>query len=230
MRAVGSAVRVAVAAAVLGLVWGAWRPTVASVPCDFVEVNTSADLQALVAGAAFLLKGRAYPVDENDAVRHAWQGRFAYVHKQRRDRGGVGGSSRSIQVETVAERRPALRFEWADGSWLLLANSYDLGRAASVRPRSWPRKWFRTTRVDDWDPASTGIRAGETVWARGEAAALGSPVVTEIWGDPWEPILAREASGAHMRGWLILGAKVAASVIALAVLVPLWRRPEGSVS
>jgi hypothetical protein len=225
MNAVRGLARMAFAAAILGLVWIVWRPTIAEAPRDFVEVSTAAGLHALAAGEPFLLKGRAYPADDEGA-RVTWQGRFAYLHKQRRDHGGTGGSSRSIRIETVAERRPTIRFDWADGSWVLPAGSYDLGRAASVRPRFWPRKWFWTTRVDDWDPSSTGIRAGETVWARGYARSPGTPVVTELWGDPWEPLLAREAAGAGMRRWLILAAKIAASAVALSVIAPLWRRPD----
>lgn len=220
MKAVRPVSRVLVAAAILWLVWGAWRPRVADVPQDLTEVAMPEALRALAPGTAFLVKGRAYPLEEG--TRREWQGRFAFVHRMKRDHGG-GGSSKTIRIETLEEHRPPLRFDWAGERWVLPAESYSLERASPVKPRFWPRKWLWMTRVDDWDRSSSGVAEGETVWARGIVDPAGGARVEEIWGDPWEPILAREAARIGMRRWLILAAKIAGSVLALVVLAPLWK-------
>lgn len=211
---------------VLWLLWVEWRPAGRPWPEDLDRPASAEELRRLPVGRGFLLSGRVEPLP--DAPVREWQGRFVFRHRQRQDLSTSGG--KTVRMVTVAEHRPALRWVWAGGAWEIPADSYGLENAPRIEPRFWPRKWLWTTRVDDWDRSSTGIRAGETVWVRGEAGASGAPVVTEIWGDPWEPILARQAGDERMRRWLIFGAKVVASVFALALLVPRWRRDGGRSS
>src|SRR5690606_5159948 len=151
-------------------------PGLKTLPSDLASPQASEELQRLPMGQAFVLEGWVEPVDVLPGP--AWQGRFAYVHKQRQDLRGTGGQT--VRIVTVEDHRPAVRWNWAGERWILPAGSYTLDHAPRVSPRFWPRKWLWTTRVDDWHASSTGLRAGEAAIALGRIVADGQPLITDL--------------------------------------------------
>ncbi|HEY0968232.1 MAG TPA: hypothetical protein VGD88_12650 [Opitutaceae bacterium] len=209
----------------LTLIWGAWRPVLKTLPPDLASPQTREELQRLPAGQTFVLEGWGEPADATP--RPEWQGRFAYVHKQRQDLSNSGG--KTVRIVTVEDRRPAVRWNWASELWILPAGSYALDHAPRVLPRFWPRKWLWTTRVDDWDATSTGLQAGEPAIALGRISAAGQPLITDLMQAPLEQTMEVIGVSNRDRWRLIFAAKLLLTVFALSFLFT-RRKPQARLS
>ncbi len=208
--------RLGLAAGVLGLIWGAWRPVMRTLPAELAQPQTSGELQRLPPGQAFILAGRVEPIDRREVPR--WQGRVVYVHKQRRDLSGNAGG-KTVRVVIVEDHRPAVRLSWSGEDWMLPAGSYSLDYAPRVEPHSWPRKWLWTTPVDDWDASSTGFRAGEEAIALGRVGAEGRPQITDLLEAPLEKTLQHIGAQNRARWGVVLAAKIVLTAFTLSWVV-----------
>lgn len=211
--------RLVLVGAVLWLLWMEWRPAVRPWPEELARPTSAEELRRLPIGRDFLLSGRVELLP--GAPAREWQGRFVFRHRQRQDQ-SAGAGGKHVRLVTVAEHRPALLWEWTGGTWELPANSYTLDHAPRIKPRFWPRKWFWTTRVDDWDGSSSGFRRGEAALALGRMASDGRPVIIELLPGEMEQAITQWQTVERPRFWLILAVKLALS---LGLLLWLLRRP-----
>lgn len=214
-------IRAAVAVAALGLIWIVWRPVYFTLSDKVVPVTDAAEFAALSPGTEFLLQGTVEPVASTD---HQWQGRFTFVHRERKD--FINGPTKDQRVVDVENWRPALRFIWNGVDVVLPTNGYSLQYAPHVERRFWPRKWLGTKRVDDWHQTSTGFRAGEAALAYGHVTAGGQPQVEELMQSPMREVAARIGYENRVRQWLTLGFKLVLSLACLSLGLPRWKRDE----
>lgn len=220
-RLFGNLIRAAVAAAALWLIWIVWRPVYFTLSDKVVQVADATVLRTLAPGTEFLLQGTVEPVASTD---HQWQGRFTFVHRERKD--FAGGPSKDQRVVDVENWRPALRFNWQGGDVVLPTDGYGLEYAPHVERRFWPRKWLGTKRVDDWHQTSTGFRPGEAALAYGRVTAAGQPQVEELMQSPMREVAARIGHENRVRQWLTLGFKLVLSLFCLSLGLPRWKRDE----
>lgn len=207
----------------LGLLWMQWRPVTHAWPEDLARPTDDEELRRVPAGRAFLLSGRVEPLP--GAPVRAWEGRFVFRHRQRQDQSGRSG--KTVSVVTVAEHRPALRWVWAGGTWVLPADSYGLENAPRIEPRFWPRKWLWTTRVDDWDRSSRGFRPEEAALALGEIRPDGRPLITALVSADEAAVVADLGRQNRARWWLTVAAKTGLTVLALALCLGRRRVSRG---
>jgi hypothetical protein len=187
---------------------------------DIAQPREAAQLDGLAPGTEFILQGAAEPITPPEK---AWQGRFAYVHRERKD--FAGGPSKDQRVVDVENQRPALRFNWSGGTIMLAAESYGLEYAPRIERRFWPRKWLWTKRVDDWHRTSTGFRAGEAACAYGRVTAGGQPQIEELMQWPLREVAARIGYENRFRSWLTIGFKAVLTLGCLACALPRSKAP-----
>ncbi len=199
----------------LGLVWVGWQPTYFNLPEDLARPASVSALAALEVGATFLIDGVVEPVEGES---RDWQGRFAFVHRQRKDLST--GLSREQRVVDIEDWRPALELSWAGGTWRIPAVSYGLEHAPVIKPRWWPRKAFGTMRVDDWHKSSTGFRRGEEALALGRIQADGVPRIERLMASPVEKVVAKIGYENRLRYGMVLAFKVVLSLFCLAYGLP----------
>lgn len=212
-------VRLLVAAGALWLVWVVWQPTYFNLPQDLARPSEAKELTALKPGTAFLLEGVVKPAQPSE---HAWQGRFAYVHRERKDLStGAGREQRVVDVE---DWRPALVFDWTGGAMRFPAGGYSLEHAPAIEPRWWPRKALGLARVDDWHKSSTGFRVGEAALAFGHVRADGTPGVEHLMASPVEKVVAKIGYENRLRRGLVLGFKVVLTLFGVAYAMPRWAK------
>ena len=214
----GNLARVAVAATVLWLIWMEWRPAYFTLADNIAQISEATELTSLPPGTEFVLQGTVEPVVPPP---QPWQGRFAYVHRERKDI--PGGPSKEQRVVEVKNQRPALRFIWSGGVLLLTAENYGLEYAPQVERRFWPRKWLWTKRVDDWHQTSTGFRIGETACAYGRVTLGGQPQIEELMQWPLRESVARISAQNRLRWWLTTGFKTALTLGCLVYATPRWQ-------
>lgn len=217
-RLFGNLIRAVVAAGALWLIWMVWRPVYFTLSDRVVQVGDEAQLAALAPGTEFLLQGKVEPIVASD---QPWQGRFAYVHRERKD--FPGGPSKDQRVVDVVNWRPALRFIWSGRAVVLSEAGYGLEYAPRVPRRFWPRKWLGTKRVDDWHQTSTGFRPGEAACAYGRVTADGQPRIEELMQWPVREIVARIGSENRLRHGLTLAFKLVLSLGCVACGLPRWK-------
>ena len=207
--------RMLAAAAALWLVWVVWQPTYFTLPAEVARPRSAETLAALPLGSAFLLEGVVRPGEPSD---HAWQERFAYVHRKRMDLStGAGRDQRVVDVE---DWRPALILDWQGGAMRFPAGGYSLEHAPVVVPRWWPRKALWTTRVDDWHKSSTGFRVGEAALAYGRVEEGGRPRVEKLMESPLEKVAARIGYENRLRRGLVLAFKIGLTLFCVAYGMP----------
>lgn len=219
----GNLIRLVVAGAALTLIWVVWQPVYFTLGEDVVQVSDAAGLNALAPATLFLLQGTAVPAAPSD---RQWQGRFAYVHRERKD--FAGGPSKDQRVVDVDNWRPALRFIWSGGILDLPANSYGLNYAPRVPGRFWPRKWLGTKPVEDWHPSSTGLRAGNPVCAYGRVSASGQPQIKEVMQWPVKEVVAQIGHENRFRRGLTFAFKLVLSLGCVAYGLPRWKKQKTS--
>jgi hypothetical protein len=211
---------VIIAGAALWLIWIVWRPVYFIMGENVVQVGGKAELATLAPETEFLLQGKVEPVVRSE---HEWQGRFTFVHRERKD--FAGGPSKDQRVVDVENWRPALRFNWAGGALVLPENGYSLTYAPQVERRFWPRKWLGTKRVDDWHQTSTGFRAGEAAMAYGQVTAEGQLQVVELMQWPLKSVVDRIGHENRLRRWLTIAFKCALTFFCLVYALPRSRTP-----
>lgn len=214
-RLFGNLIRAAIGVAALWLIWMVWRPVYFTLSEDVVQVVDETELAVLTTGTEFILQGTVEPVAPSG---NQWQGRFAFVHRERKD--FAGGPSKDQRVVDVENQRPALRFIWSGGIFVLSADTYGLEFAPHVKRRFWPRKWLGTKRVDDWHQTSTGFRAGESACAYGRVNGGGHPQIEELMQWPLRDVVTRIGSDNRFRHWLTIGFKLFLSLICVACAMP----------
>ena len=215
--------RMLVAGGALWLVWVVWQPTYFTLPDDLVRPRSAEDLGALRPDATFLLEGVVKPAEPSE---HAWQGRFAYLHRQRQDLStGVGREQRVVDVE---DWRPALDFTWEGGVMRFAADAYRIDHAPAIVPGWWPRKALGLARVDDWHKSSTGFRVGETALALGRVEESGRPRVEQLMAAPLETVAAKIGYENRMRRGLVLMFKIALTVFCVGYGLPFLARPRAT--
>lgn len=198
-----SPLRIGFVLCALILIWGVWRPVIRLLPEDMTAVADGSALAALPEERTFLLSGAVRPA-EGVSVAGLWHGRFAYVHRERRDLSRSGG--KHTAVVTVTDARPAVFFDWAGGTLRLPADSYDLSRAPLARE-------------DGADVSSTGFRAGDPALALGRVDASGTPRVEHLMETPIEAVIRRLERGNRIRIILTLAAKIGFSIFAVSLLI-----------
>lgn len=215
---IGTLGRLALAAAALWLIWIEWRPAYFTLADNVVQVEEATGLTGLAPGTEFVLPGTVEPIAPPE---RSWQGRFTYVHRERKD--FAGGPSKEQRVVDVENQRPALRFIWHGGILLLAAEGYGLQYAPRVEPRFWPRKWLGTKRVDDWHKTSTGFRIGEVACAYGRVTSGGQPQIEELMQWPLQASVARIAAENRLRSGLMIGFKIVLTLGCLVCALPRWK-------
>jgi len=215
MRSVRNLVKALAAAGALWLIWFGWSPAYFTLPKDLARPADGPALAALPSGTAFAIEGHVEPTE---AAPHEWQGRFAFVHRMRRNVGG--SSSKETKVVEIGNHRPALHFRWSGGIWTLAAKSYGLKHAPPVKPRFWPRKWLWTTRVDDWDRSSEGFRPGEAALAYGHIDDAGKPRVEMLMQAPLEAAAAEIGSENRTRRTLLIAAQLVLTLFVAGIVLP----------
>ena len=207
--------RALVAAVALWLVWVVWQPTYFTLPDDLVRPRSAEDLGALRPDATFLLEGVVKPAEPSE---HAWQGRFAYLHRQRQDLStGVGREQRVVDVE---DWRPALDFTWEGGVMRFAADAYRIDHAPAIVPGWWPRKALGLARVDDWHKSSTGVRVGEAALAFGHVREDRTPDVEHLMASPVEKVVAKIGYENRLRRGLVLAFKIGLTLFCVAYGMP----------
>ena len=211
--------RMLVAGGALWLIWVVWQPTYFSLPEDLARPRDAQELMRLTPGSAFLLEGVVKPAESSD---HAWQGHFAYVHRERKDLStGAGREQRVVDVE---DWRPALDFAWQGGSMRFPAGGYSLDHAPTIEPRWWPRKALGLARVDDWHKSSTGFRVGEAALAFGHVREDRTPDVEHLMASPVEKVVAKIGYENRLRRGLVLAFKIGLTLVCVAYAMPRWTK------
>ena len=204
-----SAWRLLPASALLYALW-TWQPaTPVPLPDGTVQPADAAALAALPAGTPFLIEGNVHLA--NAAAALPWQGRTIYIQRKRIDQGGQG-SSRHQAVETITRQRPALHFHWNATRIPVAADSYGLDNAPRITP-----KWN-----DSWDRSSRGFRDGDAALALGHTGDDGHVRIESLLETPLAAVQKGIRSEHHNRVWLIVAAKIIATLLVLAWLSPLW--------
>ena len=166
-------------------------------------------------GGPFLIDGVVEPVEGEG---RDWQGRFAFVHRQRKDLST--GLTREQRVVDIEDWRPGLELSWGGGIWRIPSGSYGLEHAPVIKPRWWPRKALGTMRVDDWHRSSTGFRQGEAALALGRVQPDGVPRIEQLMASPVEKVVAKIGYENCLRYGMVLAFKVVLSLFCLAYGLP----------
>ena len=194
------------------MLWGerVFWPAHRDLPEGTVLLSSAEDLGPLAVGQSIAIEGTVYPALAA-SVDSRWEERFAYrlASFQKNEFGG--------QQEVVSRHvRPAIRFEWAGGQIVVPAESYGM-KSAPEAPNA---SAFLT------NEKNVGFRVGDLALTLGRKTGDGSLVVDELALGPLDVYLQKLESGNTFRSWIGHGLRVVVSLLALSILLSVFRRGE----